>query len=312
MTIGLPGVPDDHDLDLEERESSPAKRSKGAPASAAVTMESIRALLQEQSFSILQAQQAQISSSLKAFEERQSVKFGVLEQAVHTQGGEVQTLQGQLRDLAARVSKIETRPGVEPGVAAGPDRKHTLVFGGWGQNTRRATLLHQLQQALAALRLDAHLDSDPFCTGARCSVALCQFKRRSTEESDQPRARMMEIIQVVNSSKVTLEGGERALWCSFSKTPEERGRASLAAVVRKAVLRYAPPRMSDLDVEYPTGRTWMKEDQLTGMGQAPPEVRHPRVIETRAGAAWLDERTLAKWVDRDLSEVQGLISEHRF
>eukprot|EP00439_Symbiodinium_sp_Y106_P024539 s2410_g3.t1 len=165
---------------------------------------------------------------------------------------------------------------------------------------------------MATLHLSGHLDNDPFCTGARRSVALCQFKRRETEQEDQPRGRMMEVIQVINNSKVVLEGGDRALWCSFSKSPQERGKASLAAAVRKVVQRCAPHRMDDLDVEYHTGRTWIKDDQLSGLGDAPPDAPHARQIETRAGSGWLDERTLSRWVEKDISEVQGHINEHKF
>ncbi|CAE7243875.1 unnamed protein product [Symbiodinium sp. CCMP2592] len=312
IKVGLLGVPDGPDLDLDDdashkakglegRQDSPAKRTKAAPSVEGITMEAIRGLLQEQSFQLLQAQQAQISSSLTAFEERQAARLDLIESTVQSQGAEVQGVQGQLRDLAARVSQLETQgPGAS---TSGPDRRHTLVFGGWAANTRKATLLHQLRQALSALKLESHLDSEPFCTGARRSVALCQFRKRATEDESQPRSRMMEVIQVVNGSKVSLEGADRPLWCSFSKTPQERGKAALAAAVRKVVQRHAVHRMEELDVEYPTGRTWLREDQLSGLGEAPPDVRHPKQVETRAGMGWIDERTLSRWVEKDLSEV---------
>ncbi|CAE7233474.1 unnamed protein product [Symbiodinium sp. CCMP2592] len=321
LHIGLPNVPDDADLDLDEggdrvksrgdaHEDSPAKRSKGAPAAEAggVTMDAIKGLLasalQEQSFSLLQAQQAQINSSLTAFEERQSARLVGLETSVQQQGEEVRGVQGQLQELAQRVTQLESGVGEQAG-RAGPDRKHTLVFGGWGANTRKSVLLHQLQQALSGLKLLPLLDAEPFCTGARRSVALCPFKRRAHEAESDTRARMLEIIQVVGASKVEIEGAVRPLWASFSKSPEERGRAALAAVVRKVVQRCAPHRMLDLDVEYPSGRTWMKEDQLSGMGAAPDEVRNAKVVQTKAGAGWLDERTLARWVETDIEAVRA-------
>ena len=104
----------------------------------------------------------------------------------------------------------------------------------------------------------------------------------------------------------------RPLWCSFSKSPEERGRAALAAVVRKAVLRVAPQRAGDLDIEYPTGRSWIRDDQLSGMGPPPPEARQARVVSTKGGEGWIDEKTLAKWLDMSLTDLQSLISEHKF
>ena len=123
---------------------------------------------------------------------------------------------------------------------------------------------------------------------------------------------MIGIMQVINASQVNLQGAARPLWCSFSKSPEERGRAALAAAVRKAVLRVAPHRAADLDVEYPSGRSWIRDDQLSGMGLPPQEIRHHRSVTTKGGEGWIDERTLSKWLDIPLDELQAMLSEHRF
>ena len=88
----------------------------------------------------------------------------------------------------------------------GPDRKCTLVFGGWGVDTRKTTLLHQLDQALLGLQLKGEFDSDPFTTGARRSVALCQFKRRPGEGDQDVKQRMIHIMQVINASQVNIQG----------------------------------------------------------------------------------------------------------
>ena len=88
------------------------------------------------------------------------------------------------------------------------------------------------------------------------------------------------------------------------KTPEERGRTSLAAAVRKVVLRFAPRRTLDLDVEYTTGRTWIKEDQLSGMQDKPNKVRNSKVVSKPEMDGLTIERTLSRWVDTSLAEVQ--------
>ena len=102
-----------------------------------------------------------------------------VETTVRHQGEAFRTLESQVKDLAARLSKVEEQPA-----AAGPNRKHTLVFGGWRQDTKRDVVLQQLSQALAALSLKGLLDTEPFCTGARRSVALCQFRKRPEEADD--------------------------------------------------------------------------------------------------------------------------------
>ena len=322
MTIPLPGGVEEFDADLDDprqgrlegkehkdRPDSP-KRQKGGPDAGVVTMESLRSLLAEQSLSLLQAQQLQMITALTAFEERQAGRLDKLEQRVGGQSDAVSTLETQVKDLADRLARVESRPSGP--VSAGPDRKSTLVFGGWGADTRKSTLLQQLDQALLGLKLKGDFDSDPFTTGARRSVALCQFKRRPQESEQDMRQRMIGIMQVINASQVNIQGAARPLWCSFSKSPEERGKAALAAAVRKTVLRVAPHRASDLDVEYPTGRSWIRDDQLSGMGPPPSEVRRARVVSTKGGNGWIDERTLAKWLDTPLDELRAMLEEHKF
>ena len=324
LHIGLPNVPEGPDMDLDSpsarrqdrRTESPSKKHRqddGAKGSGsiggALTMDSLRQLLQEQSQSLLQAQQAQITSTLEAFEQRHAVRMGNLEKRVDASSNAVEGVQQQVKELSERLAKVEARPEAGP---VGPDRRHTLVFGGWSEGTRKTVLLHQLQQALSGLDLAKELDQEPFCTGARRSVALCNFRRRQGEDEGMLRDRMLRVLQTINTSKVNMDGATRPLWSSFSKTPAERGRASLAAVVRKTVQRFAPQRAGDLDVEYTTGRTWIRDDQLTGMHEQPPEVKEARKVQTRGGEGWIDERTLARWVDADVADVRGLIDEHRF
>ena len=325
LRIGLPNVPEGPDMDLDSphkgglgvRSESPAKKAKGAPSGghgsgssdAVPTMDMLRMLLQEQSQALLQAQHTQLSTALEAFEGRQTERLDKIEGRMDDTTDQVDGLQKQVKELADRLTRVESQPGT---TSAGPDRKHTLVFGGWQEGTRKSVLLYQLQQALTELRLSQDLDQEPFCTGARRSVALCSFRRRSGEDEGQLRERMIRILQAVNASKVSLEGAARPLWCSFSKSPAERGKASLAAVVKKAVHRFAPNRASDLDIEYPTGRSWIREDQITGMNEQSSGVRGARQVTTRGGEGWIDERTLAEWLEADVADVRGLIDEHRF
>ncbi|CAE7386117.1 unnamed protein product, partial [Symbiodinium sp. KB8] len=295
VRIGLPNVPEGPDLDLD------SPRSGQAGGSDLLTVEGLRMLLEEQSKGLLQAQQNQLSATLAAWEGRQAERLEKIESRVDGATDQVEGLQKQVQEIADRLSRVEAQP---PSSGHGPDRKHTLVFGGWQEGTRRATLLYQLQQAISQLGLAKDFDQEPFCTGARRSVSLCVFRRRQGEDEGHLRDRMLHILQVINASKVTLEGAARPLWCAFSKSPEERGKASLATVVRKAVLRFAPTRISDVDVEYTTGRSWIKEDQLTGMNDQGMVPRGVRQVSTRGGDGWIDEKTLAKWVDTEVAEAR--------
>ena len=314
--IPLPGgVPDDLDADLDEpkrgadqsdRASSPKKHKSDDM----VTMSSLRSVLAETSMQLLQAQQQQMSSALAAFEERQSSRLDRVETKLSDQGGAVEDVQHQLRELQDRVAKVEGRAA--PAVGPGPDRKSTLVFGGWASDTRKAILLPQLDHALRELQLKSSLDSDPLTTGARRSVALCQFRRRAGEADGETKQRMLRVVQTINAAKVHIEGAPRPLWASFSKSPEERGRGALTAVVKKSVMQLAPHRQSDLDLEYSSGRSWIKEDQLSGMGSPPEEVKGAKVVHTKGGEGWIDEKTLSRWLDVSLEDLRRVTDQHRF
>ncbi|CAE7216041.1 unnamed protein product [Symbiodinium sp. CCMP2592] len=234
----------------------------------------------------------------------------VLEAKVDTQQSQYNELMQQVREMGDRVHMLESRGGNEGG--RGVDRRLTLIFGGWPAQTRRGTILGQLEQAIQALGLAAEFDQAPFTTGPRRSVAMANFVSRAHEKDGDVRVRMMKVLQTTNNAKVELQGGVKSLWCSFSRSPLERGRAAVAAVVKKAVMRHASHRAADLDVEYSSGSTWIREDQLSGMGQPPDQIRRAKTLETKAGAAWLDVHTLAKWLETDRSVVEALIEEHRF
>ncbi|CAE7563884.1 KIN14I [Symbiodinium sp. KB8] len=232
-----------------------------------------------------------------------------VEETIQIQGSTMSEVQRELQSLQERLSKVEQAGGASSG--AGPDRKWTLVFGGWQPDTRKGILLHQLESALQGIRVRNYLDTDPFTTGARRSVALCQFRRRANQSDSEVRQRMLHVLQVVNASKVQLEGSQKPMWAAFSKTPAERGRAALASVVKKAVMQHAPHRAGDLDLEYTSGRSWIRDDQISGTGQVPDEVRHARMVQTKGGEGWLDEKTLARWLEVEPEVLTRLVDEHR-
>ena len=318
--VGLPGqlppLLSEDDDDLEHEGHSP-KRIKGnkQPGSSStgggetITMDSLRALLVEQSTGLLAAQKAQLASSLAEFETRQTARMQVIEEKVEKQSDQYQDLVAQFREMGDRVRALESKG---PAMGGEPDRRATLVFGGWQPQTRRAVIVSQLGQAIHALGLNDAMDQQPFTTGPRRSVSLANFEKRAGEDVGDVRKRMLRVLQVINAAKVELEGGARVLWCSFSRSPAERGRAAVAAVVKKALMRHAPGRLPDLDVEYSTGNSWIKDDQLTGMGKPPPECHRARVLETKAGEAWLDESTSSKWLEVDRAVVSAIVTEHKF
>ena len=218
-------------------------------------------------------------------------------------------LHTAIKDLEDRVARVEhAGKQVAPTVHQDP-RKFTLVFGGWGKQTRRNIILHQLREAVERLGLGAHFDSAPFATGPRRSVALCNFQQRERESAGDTRARMMTVINAVNGARAQLVGGEKQLWCSFSRTPEERGKASIPGFVKKVVVTHKPDAKDDLDLEYSSGMSWMDEAQLRGVGAATEGVVK---VETRAGPGWIDLKQLAAKAGVTRDVLRQMVDEHRF
>ena len=318
LTLGLPNqvpVPADLSDDLNaEFEKSPSKRHRGAgagvkmpaPASSVVTLEAIQQLLSQQSATLMEAQRLTISQ----LEARQDQKMQKLEAKVDKHFETTTKVGADLRALEERLSRVEQRGGHGVSAPAEP-RKLTLVFGGWPKQTRRHIVLHQLSEAVQKLDIRHLFDSEPFTTGPRRSVALCGFKVRDGETQSETRSRMLNVISTVNIARAQLVGSDRTLWCSFSRTPEERGRAALPGFIKKVVMQHKPTAKDDLDIEYRSGISWMGESQLCGLGE-PPQGPDVQVVDTRAGAGWIDAAGLASKTGLTVVHIQQMVQEHQF
>ena len=132
------------------------------------------------------------------------------------------------------------------------------------------------------------MDDPPFCTGPRRAVALT----------------MLEIIQDINKTGLELQDGK----ASFSKTPAERGRASVAGSVKKIVMHHRPNLVGELDTDYNQGCAWLGDLQVAGMGGFVGFARW----ETRAGEAWIDEAGISKLLKISRQTVEDEVSRHRY
>ncbi|CAE7911667.1 unnamed protein product, partial [Symbiodinium necroappetens] len=242
------------------------------------------ALLSQQSATLMEAQRTTLNKALTDLEARQDTKMEKLDTK---QSQATEELAAQVRLLGDRLRKLEGQGG--PGLGEG--KKHTLVFGGWGRQTRRHVVLHQLSEVVEKLKLRPVLDELPFTTGPRRSIALPNFKPRQGEGPSEVRSRMMEVLTAVNGAQAQLVGAEKTLWCSFSRSPEERGKASLTGVVKKVVMTHRLGLKEELDLEYANGMSWLGEAQLSGLGEAP---HRATVVTTKAGPGWVDVKGLAE------------------
>ena len=114
------------------------------------------------------------------------------------------------------------------------------------EGTRKRVILDHVQQCIDHRTFGKSMDDPPFCTGPRRAVALT----------------MLEIIQDINKTGLELQDGK----ASFSKTPAERGRASVAGSVKKIVMHHRPNLVGELDTDYNQGCAWLGDLQVAGMG----------------------------------------------
>ena len=115
LRVPLPGgLQDEDDMDLLEpkRAAGVDPGGRGSPkkpraAEEGVTMDALRTLLAEQSHSLLQAQQVQITAALASFEERQSSRLDKVEATIQDQGSTMSEVQKELQSLQERLAKVE-------------------------------------------------------------------------------------------------------------------------------------------------------------------------------------------------------------
>ena len=162
----------------------------GGGQSLTLDMSTLEQLLDQQCEKILQANRQHAQGLLDQLEQRQAARFVAIERSVE---GVEYTVEGFEARLKAVEEKLQR--GV-PKDDAGR-RRWTLVFGGWDQDTRRATILSELDQA--------------FTTGPRRSVAMANIGERDGETEGDRKGRMHRIVMAFLGDQAYDLSSEEAL-----------------------------------------------------------------------------------------------------
>ena len=200
----------DGDVDLEDKDVdvvSPTRKRRGQGATRSgepnpkkerstgdtVTLDvaKIRGLLVEQSKELLAAQQAQLSKAVQEMEAKVESRVCQVEEQVAALAGQNVALEGKVTQLESALQELaSTVQAAGPGgqSAQGVDwgrRKSTLVVGGWPRDSRRQTILKELNEAFRTLNLEGEIDQEAFCTGPRRSLALlpCHYVPRNLNQT---------------------------------------------------------------------------------------------------------------------------------
>ena len=215
---------------------SPSKQRAGQVA---VDIDTLRALLAEQSASLLdkvmvgqQRQMEQLTGQLRT--EIKTSETANREE-LQAQAGDIKSVKKEQADLSLRLQKLEAQ-GPTGSIASAStavmdasnsDRhRFTLVFGGWPKDSSRKTITDQAHKALQEVGVSSLTDYPTFCTGPRRSMCLLQFRVRSpAEDFAGMRDRMGKVMTTVNQHNVILRGGKK-MWCGYSKPKHERDQGS--------------------------------------------------------------------------------------
>ena len=307
----------------EEGDDVDAARSRGAgkragsdgPAgspvrqrvsSVTVDVETLRALLAEQSASLIDkvmaGQQAQLEAVATSIRAEVKESQGTIMEEVRAQGDQIKGVQLEQQSMMERLRKLEIGASTSGSSTAEPvnveRHKYTLVYGGWARDTPKRIIIEQLHSALKELGVAAHTDNPCFTTGPRRTMCLQQFRLRSGESFQDMRERMQAIISAVSQSTVLVKGGGM-LWAGYSKSRPERERGAHAALIRRVVRSLNATRETDLEVEYGSGTTWMDEFKLSSAAVPAEDVPQEQLITldpqtTGSIRPWIDAGAIAK------------------
>ena len=320
----LPPVP------LSEGEESPAKRSRAEKGGAnksrdkgggaakpsghegagvqtlSLDMSTLEHLLDQQCERILKANREHSQGLLDALEERQASRFLSIERTVE---GIEYTVEG----FESRLKAVEEK--LQKGIPRDDEsrRRWTLVFGGWDRDTRRGTILAELDQAIQKLNLQADVDEPPFTTGPRRAVALANIKAREGESESDRKARMNRLVSAFSKAKL-LTSSQRKLWAGYSKTKYERDVASHCSWIRRTVASLSDDMLGQLDCEYSSGTVWCGHSLVGSVFRDIPAGSEAKdmIVNDRDGAkGWVNFRILSREMGMSEQAVKDALEEHK-
>ena len=210
--MDLEGPPRKREAVDVEQIGSPQKKSEG------LSIEDIKGLLASHGQEMLKAQKEDIGMAVQNAVARsekrtlgalEDIKKGLMQECERTRlevtelAKEQKSMRSVQSDLLARVAKLETRPASSGSTTASDgDRRPALVFGGWAPTARRKVVLGDLQALLRDVAAEEYLDEPPWTPGPRRGVALSGFQVRAHETEEDMKARMVEVMNLVNRAAV--------------------------------------------------------------------------------------------------------------
>ncbi|CAE7752980.1 pol [Symbiodinium sp. CCMP2456] len=266
-------VPEDQgDLSAQK-----APRKEAADGGCGITAGELQAMMAQQTAQLMHAQESALSKAVTRFE-------GIVEERIGRTDCKVAEMEKKMGELEQKVLHLLEGGPVQQDNRGGTDdqarRARTLIFGGWNRDTRRAELLAELKSALESLGVQNMMDTAPFTTGVRRSMALASFAERRGESYATMRGRMQQVVRAFAESEVMGKQGKN-LWCNWSKSKLERLHSSHASWVKRSVAEVNPDKLADLEVEWNQGNVWTAVHLAASSALPPPPGGDPAEILVR-------------------------------
>ncbi|CAE7811116.1 mcm9 [Symbiodinium sp. KB8] len=294
-TKELPGVIQSDDSDLDEVRPQKSNKREGHTSPAAgdrgpVTLSDLRALLHEQSQQLQESQERQLRSAIRDLQKSTGAQIEAIQTDIHRHNDYIDQLRDQGERVEARLQALEA--GGSGLATMGADknndtRKNLMIFGGWGPDTHRDTLLTELRELLGKIGALQYFD-DIFTTGPRRGNALGLVTQRQEETEGDLKRKMIKIAQAVREANLRSEHmqSDKNLWASLSKSKLERMRSSHAGKLKRMLMEIDPALRDHMDVEWNAGSLWLR-GVLLGHGLTspqPPELLDaPKVTSVTVG-----------------------------
>ena len=286
--------------------SSPPKRTG---MEGAVDMQVLRQLLADQAAMILDSQRQHLDQVLAQRDATVDDRFSRVETRMSAQEVAIQEVRVMVETMG-KAAGSRGSDGSTMVTERGDDKyRYTLVWGGWARETCRQCILADLRQVLARLLVEHELDAEPWTTGARRSVALCNFGRRANEGDREVRQRMHRVVKAFAEMDSTVEG--KRLWCSYSRSPPERRRAAHASTLKKLVKEHFSGHLDRLDVEFSTGTCWLGDSTISSTADPLPDGRAVDyyVVQGKPEKPWFNVVLLLRELGVSTERVKQLLAD---
>ena len=191
-----------------EVDSPASKRHAGGELSLAM----LTRLLESQTQELRQSTCEEVRKAVGAMEEATAKRIDFikgelrdLRKHLSQQEGKLEEVQQNQQSLLERVAKLKAKgSSVGSTTAREPDRRNSLVMGGWEFDTKKEDLLANVDKTLVKLDIKIRADEEPICPGVRRGFVIMNIVERQGESQDVTQERLGSIIRTINSNLFVL------------------------------------------------------------------------------------------------------------